>query len=488
MDLDLGSIPEAEEVTSLAEAREVIKRQAAIIEQLLRQVKRLTQRVDELEARLGKNSRNSHKPPSTDGYDKPQPKSRRKRSNRPSGGQPGHKGHTLEQVEQPDDIELHTLEVCPACQSSLKGAAVRGYEHRQVFDVPAFKVRVTEHQAEIKECPCCNHTGKGAFPEGVTQPVQYGVQVKALVSYFSQYQLLPYQRVQEVLRDALNVSISQGSIKNILTHCHGRLSSFDEQVRALLIDADVAHFDETSLQVEKRKYWLHSASTAKLTHYLIHPKRGLAAMDAAGVLPHFTGRAVHDHWKPYYDYDCKHALCNAHHLRELTYAEERFQQQWAARLRTCLLDAKEEVDTAKSAGLSSLSGQRIDYHQRRYSRFLREGICELPILESPRDKPRNGRVKQHKAKNLHDRLRKHKSEVLAFLYDFSVPFDNNQAERDVRMTKVKQKVSGCFRSEQGAMSFARARSYLSTARKQGHNLLEALVAVFNGDPLTFDSS
>lgn len=486
MELDLSNIPKAEDVTSLAEAREVIRLQADIIEQLLRHTNKLGRRVEKLESQLATNSRNSHKPPSTDGYNKPEPKSRRKKSNRSSGGQRGHKGHTLEQVDQPDDIKRQTLDICPECLTSLQGVAVQDYEHRQVFDVPPVTIEVTEYQAEIKECPCCSQVVKAAFPEGVTQPVQYGAQVKALVSYFSQYQLLPYQRIQEVLQDVLNVSISQGSIKNILSHCHNILDGFEEQVKSHLLGADVVHFDETSLQVNKKKHWLHVASTAKMTHYLIHPKRGLEAMDAAGILPHYTGRAIHDHWKPYYRYDCDHALCNAHHLRELTYAEERFKQQWAARLQACLLDAKDEVDQAKQHGRSSLSRKRIDYHQRRYSRILREGVKELPTLDIDHERKR-GRIKQHKAKNLHDRLRKHKSEVLAYLYDFSVPFDNNQAERDVRMTKVKQKISGCFRSEQGAASFARIRSYLSTARKQGKNVLESLVSALRGNPLNLDS-
>ncbi len=488
MDIDLSCIPKAEEVTSLEQAREVIRLQAAIIEQLLGQIKNLQARVERLEAQLAQNSRNSHKPPSTDGYDKPKPKSRRKKSHRAPGGQRGHKGHTLTPVDDPDKTELHGLMHCPQCGRSLQGIPAHAHERRQVFDVAPVQREVTEHKGEIKRCPFCRESVKAQFPQGVTQAVQYGAEVRALVTYFSQYQLLPYRRIQEVFEDVLHLPISQGSVKNILDQCYRQLDGFEAHIKALLRDSSVVHFDETGMRLSKLRHWLHVACTEKLTVYTIHRRRGVEAMEAAGILTQFTGRAIHDYWVPYYHYDCDHALCNAHHLRELIYVEEQYDQHWANRLQTCLLDAKQEVDEAKRRGRCSLSRSRRDYHQRRYSRILREGKAELPVLDPPPTPPKRGRPKQHRAKNLHDRLRENKYGVLAFVYDFSVPFDNNQGERDIRMTKVKQKISGCFRSTQGAASFARIRSYISTARKQGQNVLSCLASAFQGQPFLPDNS
>ncbi len=286
----------------------------------------------------------------------------------------------------------------------------------------------------------------------------------------------------------LHLPISQGSVKNILDQCYRQLDGFEAHIKAQLQDSAVIHFDETGMRLIKLRHWLHVACTEKLTVYTIHRRRGVEAMEAAGILTQFTGRAIHDYWTAYYHYGCDHGLCNAHHLRELTYVEEQYDQRWASRLQTCLLEAKREVDEAKRRGRRSLSRSRTEYYQRRYSRILREGKPELPVLDPLPTPPKRGRPKQHRAKNLHDRLREHKYEVLAFVYDFSVPFDNNQGERDIRMTKVKQKISGCFRSAQGAASFARIRSFISNARKQGQNVLSCLASAFQGQPFLSDSS
>ena len=487
MDIDLSGTPKAAEVSSLEQAREVIALQAAIVEQLLSQIKLLQTRVEDLEAKLAKNSRNSHKPPSSDGYDKPQPKSRRKKSHRRPGGQRGHKGHTLNQVDAPDERRRYVLSRCPLCGRSLKDVSIQGHERRQVFDVVPAKRCVIEHQVEVKQCPYCQVQVKAEFPQGVEQPVQYGAQVKALVGYFSQYQLLPYQRIQDIFQDVLNLPLSQGSICNMLDHCYGQLEGFEATIKAQLISSHVVHFDESGMKINKAGHWLHVASTSTLTYYYFHPKRGAKAMEEIGILPEFTGCAIHDHWSAYFRFRCKHGLCNAHHLRELIYVEEQYDQRWAAQLQACLLQAKEEVDEAKRRGRQSLSRDRTAYHQRRYSRILRQGAEELPVLDPP-PTPKRGRPKQHRAKNLHDRLKQHKYEALAFIYDFSVPFDNNLGERDIRMNKVKQKISGCFRSAQGASSFARIRSYISTAKKQGKNVLGSLVAAFQGQPFLTENS
>jgi len=446
-------------------------------EELIALILQLCARVSELEAQLAKNSRNSSKPPSSDGYGKPQPKSRREKSGRRSGGQPGHAGSTLKLVEQPDQTVVCGAGVC-ACGCDLTGCAAVGVERHQVFELPVMKLHVTEYQAPIKVCPQCGGQVKAAFPTAVSQPVQYGPRAQAAMTYLSQYQLLPYERLQELLHDVFQMDVSQGTLDNVLKRGYEKLAGFEEQVKERIRDSRVAHFDETGMRVVKDLHWLHVASTPEFTAYHIDAQRGQPAMEAMGILPGFTGTAVHDSWTSYYAYECEHALCNAHHLRELIFAHEEHGQQWAARLKACLLEANEEITTAKTRGATQLPARRLQYFSDRYSRILREGREELPLLPA-RPAGQRGRAKQHKVKNLHDRLRDRKTEVLAFLYDFSIPFTNNQGEQDVRMMKVKQKISGCFRSFDGARIFARIRGCFSTVKKQGHNALQAMTMLFD---------
>jgi len=312
----------------------------------------------------------------------------------------------------------------------------------------------------------------------VSQPVQYGPRAQAAMTYLSQYQLLPYERLQELLHDVFQMDVSQGTLDNVLKRGYEKLAGFEEQVKERIRDSRVAHFDETGMRVVKDLHWLHVASTPEFTAYHIDAQRGQPAMEAMGILPGFTGTAVHDSWTSYYAYECEHALCNAHHLRELIFAHEEHGQQWAARLKACLLEANEEITTTKTRGATELPARRLQYFSDRYSRILREGREELPLLPA-RPAGQRGRAKQHKVKNLHDRLRDRKTEVLAFLYDFSIPFTNNQGEQDVRMMKVKQKISGCFRSFDGARIFARIRGCFSTVKKQGHNTLQAMTMLFD---------
>ncbi len=460
----------------------LLSQQVELLQVQCARIAGLEKEIEALKNKLAKNSRNSSKPPSSDGYGKPKPKSQRKKSGRKSGGQPGHKGSTLKQVEHPNHVQEHAVTQCSHCHMDLSAQASTQHEARQVFDLPEINVCVTEHRAQIKTCPHCGTRVKAEFPAQVTQPVQYGNRVHATAAYLSQYQLLPYQRLQELFHDLFQIKLSQGTLNNILSRGHQKLETFDETIKTLLRRSDVVHFDESGIRLEKRLNWLHVASTPQLTCYHIDPKRGQVAMDAMAILPDYQGYAVHDHWASYYSYNCQHVLCNAHHLRELTFAHEQHQQQWAAKLSQCLLDAKREVDDAKVANAPSLTASRITYFDRRYSRLLRAGRDELPVLPVDKNKTR-GRTKQHKVKNLHDRLVNHKREVLAFLVDFSLPFDNNLAERDVRMVKVKQKVSGCFRSNQGAQTFCRIRGYISTLKKQGHNVFNALSDAFDGAAL-----
>ena len=447
---------------------------------LWEQLQILQERVEKLEAQLAKNSRNSSKPPSSDGLKKPKPKSQRKKSGRTSGGQDGHTGMTLEQIERPDFIEIHSVDVCGNCGASLVKVEPESHECRQEFDLPPIEPQVTEHKAEVTICPKCGFINKGIFPEGITQPVQYGPGVKATATYFSQYQLLPYARLVECFQDVFNFSLSEGTLYNTYATCHEKLENHDIQVQQLLIEAPIVHFDESGLRVNKKLNWLHVTSTENLTHYSVHEKRGQEAMDDIGILPKFNGRAIHDHWSSYFNYDCDHGLCNSHHLRELTYMEEQYKQEWARKLKACLLEIKEEVAKRKSVGRQKMQPARLSYFEKRYSRILREGLKEIPPIKATPKK--RGRVKQHPAKNLLDRLQAYKQETLVFMYDFRVPFTNNQGEQDIRMIKSKQKVSGCFRSTQGSKMFCRIRGYISTARKHSLNVIDTLRDAFNGNP------
>ncbi len=442
---------------------------------------RLRKRVDELEQQLAKNSRNSSKPPSTDGFKKPSPKSLRKKGQRNTGGQPGHPGHTLQMAENPDHAEHHRVEHCTCCGRSLANQAAAGIEKRQVHDLPPVRLVVTEHRAESTRCSC-GHLNKADFPEGVNAPVQYGPGVKAAAVYLKHYQFIPYDRTCELLSDLFGCPMSEGTLATIISKSHELAAEPAEKIKTLIELAPVVHFDETGSRVEGKRWWLHSASTAGATYYDIHRKRGGEAIDEIGILPDFKGRAIHDFWKSYFAYACEHGLCNAHHLRELTFIHEQYQQDWAERMIDCLVDMKEAVERAKRT-LLPLSETRIQAFETRYRRILDEGYAKNPLHSLPPNaKKKRGRRKKPKARNLLERLDQHHSEVLAFLYDFDVPFDNNLAERDIRMMKVQQKISGTFRSEEGAKAFCRIRSYISTARKNAVGAMDALTRLFDGNP------
>ena len=437
------------------------------------------QRVKHLEDQLAKNSRNSSKPPSTDGFQKPAPKSLREKSARPSGGQPGHTGKTLAMVEKPDRTERHRIEHCECCGRSLAACPPDGIEKRQVRDLPPLRLIVTEHQAERKRCPC-GHLNKAAFPEGVNAPVQYGSGIKALAVYFKNYQFLPYERTCELFADLFDCGISEGTLANLVSECHERLEAPVRQIKAQIAQAPVAQFDESGARVEKKLWWLHAASTATATYYDIDPKRGAEAIKAIGILPNFIGRAIHDFWKPYFGYECDHGLCNAHHLRELIFVHEQHRQAWADAMIDCLLGIKTAVAQARQTTNHLTEDQRRDF-EARYHRILDQVYAQNPLAPAAVRKIR-GRRKKTKPRNLLERLDEHRQEVLAFMYDFNVPFDNNLAERDIRMMKVQQKISGTFRSEDGAHAFCRIRSYLSTARKNALGAMDAIARVFAGNP------
>jgi len=449
------------------------------IHTLEQRVEDLQTQVHQLQDQLAKNSRNSSKPPSTDGFKKPEPKSLREKSTRLSGGQPGHAGRTLAMVAKPDRTECHPVERCACCGCSLAHRPPDGLEKRQVHDLPPLRLTVTEHQAEIKFC-ACGHTNKAAFPEGVNAPVQYGPGVKTAAVYLKNYQFLPYERTCELLGDFFGCRMSEGTLTNLIGECHARLESPVQQIKEQIAQAQVVQFDESGSRVEKKLWWLHAASTSTATYYDLHPKRGSEALDAIGILPTFIGRAIHDFWKPYFGYKCDHGLCNAHHLRELIFVHEQHHQDWADTMIDCLLDIKAAVAQARPT-TDQLTTVQIQTFEVRYQSILNQGYAQNPLAPAPDGKKR-GRRRKTKPRNLLERLDEHRREALAFMYDFNVPFDNNLAERDIRMMKVQQKISGLFRSEEGAKAFCRIRSYISTARKNAVGAMDAITRAFTGNP------
>jgi transposase/uncharacterized coiled-coil protein SlyX len=450
------------------------------IDFLVKENQELAERIAELEARLNMNSRNSSKPPSSDGLSKPPAK--RRKAGKPPGGQQGHVGHTHRMVERPDHTVVHTVSRCASCGRSLDRVKAAGYERRQVFELPVVRVEVTEHGAQRKKCPSCGSLNTAAFPQGVTQSAQYGPRARSAAVYLNQYQLLPYERASELMADLFGCSISQATLVNATRAASENLTGVEREIQRLLTSSPVACFDETGMRVEGRGAWLHVASTDKLTHYAVHPKRGREATDDIGILPAFTGTAVHDCWSPYLTYDCSHALCCAHLVRELAFQEE-CGQEWASDMIDLLLKAYAAVNEAKAMGRQSLKRSRLKTFEKRYERILARGFTANPLPEARGQPVRRGRKKKTKARNLLERLRDHRCEVLAFMNDFSVPFDNNLAERDLRMSKVKQKISGTFRSWNGAHDFCRIRTYISTAKKNHVPVVEALASAFRGEPL-----
>ncbi len=450
----------------------------------------LRQRVQTLEGQVRKNSRNSHKPPSSDGLAKPKPKSLRRSSGRSAGGQPGHPGQTLRRVDTPDHIVRHEVKACAKCGRSLARKDPDQMEHRQVFDLPEPKLEVTEHQGEVKTC-ACGCVNRAAFPSHVTAPVQYGPRLKSAGVYLKEYQLLPFDRVGEIMRDLFGCqSFSEGTLANFDADCSRRLEPVEAIIREQVTASAVAGFDETGMRAVGSLHWLHTASTRFLTWYYAHKRRGRVAMDEAGILPGYQGCAMHDCLQSYFDYDCQHALCNAHLLRELTFLWEEQKQGWAEKMIDLLLTIKTAVETARTDGANALRPSDQTTFRRRYQRIVKAGYSQNPSAKPPAGPKRRGRCKQSKARNLLDRLHDHSDSVLAFMCDFSIPFDNNQSERDLRMMKLKQKISGTFRSFAALENFCRIRGYVSTARKNGINALDALLRVFAGNPFvpTLDSS
>ena len=422
-----------------------------------------------LVSRLNLNSSNSSNPPSSDPNRK---KVSGAKGDKKAGGQKGRAGVTLQKVDEPDKIEVIKLDRRKLPPGKYKEA---GYESRQVFDIDISRI-VTEYQAEILE------DDKGdrfvaPFPKGVTKAIQYGTDLKAHSVYMSQYQLIPYKRIQGYFRDQLGIPVSEGSIYNFNQEAYGLLETFEEKAKGELSDSDLLHVDETSININGDRHWLHSASNGSWTSYFPHKSRGSEAMDRIGILPKFRGVLCHDHLKSYYKYSCTHALCNAHHLRELEGVWEDDKHQWAKDTKSLLKEMNRAVNEAGGV----LEAGESEKYRQRYRLILKNGDAECPPPDETNRKGKRGRVKRTKARNLLERLIEYEEDVLRFVDNKIVPFTNNLAENDIRMTKVQQKISGCFRSMEGAKFFCRIRSYLSTCRKQDISLSQALEILFHGE-------
>ncbi len=438
------------------------------------------ERVAALERGRRTHSQNSSQPPSQD-RQRPQPRSLRGASGKKPGGQPEHEGAFLQMSATPDRVMSQRPAVCAGCAAPLAGVRADGVERRQVHDLLPVRLEVLEYQGLRLCCPHCRTLTTGAFPPGVTASVQYGPRVRATAVCLSQQHLLPYNRAQAVLGDLLGCALSRGTLAAWVQEAAHALEDVEAAIAEALRRGTLLHADETGLSVQGKGWWLHTASTGSLTHYGVHPKRGREAMDALGILPCFRGVSMHDGWAPYRGYTCRHVLCNAHHLRELAGVAEEDGQEWATRLAAWLRAAYHQGGRARARGQTHLPERARAAIHRRYARLLAQGRAANP---PPREAlpRRRGRPKQSKAQNLLDRL-EDTAAVLAFVDDLTLPFDNNQAERDVRMVKVQQKASGTFRSVAGASAFARIRGYVSTLRKQSIPVYAAIESLFRGQPL-----
>lgn len=440
-------------------------------------------RVMRLEVQAKQNSRNSSKPPASDGYKKPAPKSMRRKGGRRSGGQAGHNGTTLTMVTNPKAIIDVWPERCGCCDKKLSRAHANGYEARQVFDIPPVEIEVTEYRAMRVNCRGCGGVSTGVFPEQVKPGAQYGTGVEALGIYAMVYQFLPMERTGELMQELFSRAPSEGSLANFVRRCASKVKPIEAQIKAAIVNAKTLHCDETGVRVQNKLHWLHSASTNHLTYYAIDTNRAGSAFERIGILPGFKGVAVHDALPSYLKQDVTHALCNAHLLRELTALDEQTKQRWPAKLIGLLIDMKDQVSTLLEAGATRMKATQLAEFNTQYDCLVKRAIKVNP--RPAYENGQRGRPRASPATNLAERLRDRKAMVLRFLHNFSVPFDNNLAERDIRMTKVKHKVSGCFRSLHGAQDFATIRGYISTLRKQGHPVLASIRALLDGTPVTF---
>jgi transposase len=458
---------------SREELEALVAGQAALIEELRAEVAGL-------KARLAANSRNSSRPPSSDGLAKPPaPKSLRRKSGRKPGGQPGHEGRHLERVERPGEVIVHVPARCGGCDGDLSDGEPVGEEARQVFDLPAVRLAVCEHRAQQRRC-ACGHVTTAAFPAGVGAPTQYGPRMRALAIYLIAAQHLPYQRAAQLLADWLGAPLSPATLVGFVKDGAADLDEFLDLVHEQIVDSPVVHFDETGARAGGRLRWLHCASTETLTFYALHDRRGTEGIDHTGVMPRFRGIAVHDGWPQYRAYtSATHALCNAHHLRELLAIIEQSSdtQSWASQIDALLRALHEEV---KAAGEDWLDPWVLARYRAAYEQIIALGHHQNPVPTVRTGK--RGPIGRSPSANLLRRLDEQREQVLRFAHDFQVPFDNNLVERDIRMIKIQQKISGSWRTTTGADHFLALRAYISTTRKQGRDTLDALARLASHTP------
>jgi transposase len=473
VDVVLDSSGFAQLLERLAEVEAALADRDAQIAERDARIEELTQQVAALQALLRKDSRTSSKPPSSDGLRKPPPRSRRESSGRAPGKQPGEAGTTLRQVEKPDRVVIHRPERCGGCGAGLRRAPVTSVEKRQVFDLAEPRMQVSEHQLQHRRCRC-GHTTTATAPTAVAAPAQYGPRVRAIGAYLVGYQHLPYTRACETVADLLGVHLSAGTLTTIVNDTGTGLDEFLQIVTGQIALAEVAHFDETGLRVAGALAWIHAAVTDTLAIFTVHPNRGHDGMKAAGILPAFGGIAVHDGFTPYRAYGSAHQLCNAHHLRELAAISDADPTQyWAQDMTGLLCELNDTTRAARTAGAHTLDPDLLAAYRRRYDTIITDGQTANP--------PPQGRAARSPTVRLLTRLATAVDDVLRFAHDLRVPFDNNQAERDIRMVKLRQKISGGLRTLTGAQTFCAIRSYLTTTRKHGITALQALTQLHNGN-------
>lgn len=439
-----------------------------------------------------KDSHNSHRPPSSDALKRT--RSLRRPAGRRQGGQPGHRGATRRLAPHPDQLLRHRPVTCRHCQASLDQARVLGIERRQVWELPPVQVHITEHQAEVRCCQHCGRTTKGEFPTEVRSRLQYGKRVRAWAAYLVSYQWLPYRRAAGLLTDLCGGRLSAVTIRRCIEGCADRLVAAEAQIKRAVKRAPVIHVDETGVRVSGRGQYVHVASTGNLTYYHADAQRGKRAVERAGVLLGYRGTCVHDAWTAYSSYTtCRHSLCGVHLLRELTYFEEASEEQtvWAAPLKELLREMKHAVEAEVAGGARRMAPERMRSYSERFDELVRRGR-EVVGEELSRAAPESARrspaeALRRAARSLLGRFARRREAVLRFLGDYRVPFDNNQAERDLRMIKVQQKVGGCFRTTEGVENFCRIRGYLSTMRKRGKRMLWSIERAVEGCPVTLTS-
>ncbi len=445
--------------------------------------KKYSSRLAELEAKLNTNSRNSSKPPSSDGLQKNKVVNNRTRSGKKPGGQEGHEGSTLLKSAKPDKIIDKAIPETCCCGYELN--EISGCDKtRQVFDIPEIKIEVTEYRTHEKRCPGCGKVHITEFPKGVTQPTQYGENLKSLISYLTNYQLLPLERAVEAIEDIVGQIISEGTIVNTNQKLFNILEKPVNAIKEGIKESSVVNFDETGIRNQGKTQWLHVACTKDLTFYEVHSKRGKEASQTIGILPEFKGTAIHDHLKSYYAYkDCSHSECNSHNLRYLRDIYENHGQNWPKSMIELLINLKEQVETLKNNGFAEMNITESKTWLKKYHDIIETGIQE-DLQKNPQVHIGKKKIKKSKALNLLTKLKNFDIETLAFMFDFEVAFDNNLAERDLRMQKLRQKISGCFRGDDSAKVFCRIRSYVSTARKNGIKAMDAIKKAFQQTPVT----